>query len=108
MAELLLERGRISARCAKAQQDTIDTAAALTGASINQFVLQAALEKAEQVIERERRIAASGQDAAMIMAMLENPPEPNAALASLLQDYREKVENGQLHSSARLPPAPRS
>lgn len=102
MAETILERGRISARCAKAQQDTIDTAAALTGATMNQFVLQAALEKAEQVIERERRIAASAQDAAMIMALLENPPEPNAALASLLTNYREKVTNGELDTSARL------
>lgn len=103
MAELMLERGRISARCAKAQQETIDTAAAMTGATMNQFVLQAALEKAEQVIERERRIAASAQDAAMIMNLLENPPEPNAALATLLANYREKVSNGELHSSARLP-----
>jgi uncharacterized protein (DUF1778 family) len=80
MSELTLERGRISARCTKAQQARIDTAASLTGVTINQFVLQAALEKADWVIERGRRIALSVADAAMILEMLENPGKPNAEL----------------------------
>lgn len=96
MAEELLERGRISARCAKAQQDTIDTAATPAGTP---FGLQAAPEKEERVIEDERRIVVSERDAAIIMAMLENPPAPNPALASLLRDYRAKVDRGELQTS---------
>lgn len=101
MVESTMERGRISARCAKSQQEKIDTAAALSGATSNQFVLQAALEKAERVIERERAIFADPADAAMIMNLLENPPEPNAALSNLLENYKKKVKHGLIRSSAK-------
>lgn len=106
MSEQIFERGRISARCGKEQQERIDTAAALTGATMNQFVLQAALEKADWVIERERRISASAADLEMIMAQLENPPAPNAMLTALLANYQEKVNNGILDTSARRPATP--
>ncbi len=108
MSELTLERGRISARCAKEQQERIDAAAALTGATINQFVLQAALEKADLVIERERRIAVTEADAAMIMALLENPSAPNEKLAALLANYKEKVDNGTFRTNAGHPSASNS
>ena len=106
MSELTFERGRISARCAKEQQDRIDTAATLTGATINQFVLQAALEKADWVIDRERHLTVTALDAAMIMSMLENPPEPNEKLAALLENYRTKVNNGTLDTSVGHPSTP--
>lgn len=108
MSELTLERGRISARCGKEQQERIDAAAALTGATINQFVLQAALEKADLVIERERRIAVTEADAAMIMALLENPSAPNEKLAALLANYQEKVDNGTFRTNAGHPSASNS
>jgi uncharacterized protein (DUF1778 family) len=100
MAALKIERGRISLRCTKAQQERIATAATLTGATINQFVLQAALEKADLVIERERGIIVAEADAAMILALLENPPAPNEKLAALLASYKEKVDNGTLRTNA--------
>lgn len=106
MVGIVIERGRISARCAKEQQEKINTAAALSGATLNQFVLQASLEKAEQVIERERMIAVNAHDAAMIIDMLENPPEHNAALSDLLATYRKKVENGVIHSSVKSTSSP--
>lgn len=97
----VMERGRISARCAKEQQERIDTAAALSGATLNQFVLQAALEKAEWVIDRERMVSVGKEDTARIMEMLENPPPPNAALSRLLTDYKKKVDDGLIVSSVQ-------
>lgn len=93
------ERGRITARVAQPIVDKLQQAAELTGATINQFLVQAALEKAEHVIERERTIRLGLEDAQMLMNLLENPA-PNPALARALQRYQEKVKNGTLHSRA--------
>jgi uncharacterized protein (DUF1778 family) len=98
MSELTLERGQISAPCAKEQQELIDAAASLTGATINQFVLQAALEKANWVIEGEPGITLNEADAAMILEMLENPSRPNAALTKAFERYQTRVENGTLYN----------
>lgn len=49
-----LGRGRITARVPLAVQEILKTAATLTGATLNQFVVQAALREAERIIEQER------------------------------------------------------
>jgi uncharacterized protein (DUF1778 family) len=92
-------RGRITARAAQPIVDKLQQAADLTGATINQFLVQAALEKAEHIIARERSIRLDLEDAQMLMNLLENPV-PNPALARALQRYQEKVNNGTLHSRA--------
>ncbi len=102
----IMERGRISARCARAQQERIEAAAALCGATANQFVLQAALEKAERVIERERVIVADRDDAAMIMNLLENPPSLNAAMTGLLSTYKKKVADGRINTTVKSTGSP--
>ena len=58
------ERGRITARVPQNVQDTLQQAADLLGATLNQFVVQAALNEAQRVIERGRVIHLSGNDAA--------------------------------------------
>lgn len=92
-------RGRITARVAQPIVAKLQQAADLTGATINQFLVQAALEKAEYIIARERTIRLGLQDAHMLMTLLENPA-PNPALAGALQRYQEKVKNGTLRSGA--------
>jgi uncharacterized protein (DUF1778 family) len=61
---------------------------------LNQFVVQSALEKAERIFDRETTISLTRKDAAMLIAMLENPSKPNTALSKALERYRNKVENG--------------
>lgn len=48
--------------------------------SLAAFVADAAAKEAEQVIERERLIQLSRDDAEHVAALLENPPAPNDAL----------------------------
>jgi uncharacterized protein (DUF1778 family) len=60
--------------------DTLQEAADLTGATLNQFLVQAALEKAKQIIDREHTIGVSRRDAAALLDLLDNPKSPNAAL----------------------------
>lgn len=94
------ERGRISARVSGPVAEKLQEAADLTGATLNQFLVQAALEKAEMIIDREYLIRYSRQDAALMINLLENPRKPNAALKSAFQHYEQKVEDGTLIDSA--------
>lgn len=48
------ERGRIAARVPQAVRDTLQQAAELLGATLNQFVVQAALSEARRVIDAIR------------------------------------------------------
>lgn len=83
------ERGRVSARLPKAKQDRLAAAAELVGATVNQFMVQAALEKAELVIEHERLIRLSARDSRQLLAALDEPRPPNDRLAAALARHRE-------------------
>lgn len=87
------DRGRITARVSHPVVEKLQEAADLTGATVNQFLVQAALEKAEMIIDRERTIRFSREDAAMLINMLENPSKPNAALTSAFERYKNKAKN---------------
>lgn len=84
------ERGRITARVPQNVQDTLQQAADLLGATLNQFVVQAALNEAQRVIERGRVIHLSANDAAFLLNLLENPPAPNARLRQALRNYESR------------------
>lgn len=94
------ERGRITARVPLAVQEKLQEAADLVGATLNQFVVQSAIEKAERVIDRERMIALTERDAAMLIEMLESPPQRNEAFIKALDRYKNRVENGALRNTA--------
>lgn len=82
------ERGRITARVPQNVQDTLQQAADLLGAPLNQFIVQAALREAQRVIDRERVVPLSSHDAAFLLKLLERPAGPNAKLAAALRSYR--------------------
>lgn len=79
---------RIGARVPPAILRTLHQAADLTGATLNQFLVQAALKEAQSVIEREQRLQLSRQDAARLLELLENPPPPNQALTDAQTRYQ--------------------
>ncbi|MDR1710077.1 MAG: DUF1778 domain-containing protein [Candidatus Accumulibacter sp.] len=93
MTTATLERGRITARVPLAVQKTLETAASLTGATLNQFVVQTALREAERIIEQERVIRLSRRDTEAFLAALDRPPPPNAALKAVLEDYADKRDD---------------
>jgi uncharacterized protein (DUF1778 family) len=81
----------ITVRVPKNVQDTLQHAADLVGAPLNQFIVQAALREAQRVIDRERVIKLSRHDAVFLLKLLEKPTKPNARLAAALQDYRNRT-----------------
>jgi uncharacterized protein (DUF1778 family) len=91
-------RGRITARVPQGVQETLERAAELQGATLNQFVVQAALSEARRIIERDRVVHLSGTDAAFLLNLLEKPPAPNSRLRKAFQKYRKGTLNAR-HST---------
>ena len=60
------------------------------------------LERVNQINTSGHQITLSSRDAAMFIAMLENPPEPNAALVRALARSKSMIENGQLISNLEI------
>lgn len=76
----IVEKERITARISSSVAKTLNSAAALTGTTLNNFVVQAALEKAQKIVDRETTIPLSAADAAMLLDLLDAPPAPNRAM----------------------------
>lgn len=95
-------QGRITAIVSGPVMETLQQAAALTGATLSQFIVQAALEKAEMLNDPEHVILYSREDAAMLIEMLEKPGQPNAALLKAFERFKKRVDDGSLHIRPRL------
>jgi uncharacterized protein (DUF1778 family) len=87
------ERERITARVSSAVAETLNEAADLTGTTINNFIVQAALKEAQRVIDREKTISVSRNDAAMLLSLLDSPPATNSTLTRAFERFM-KVKYG--------------
>lgn len=79
---------RVSARVAPKVYETLSQAAQLTGATLNQFIVQSVYEKAQEVIENERFIRMTSRSASAFFKALEQPPEPTPKLRKAARQYR--------------------
>jgi len=89
MSQSLAEE-RIPARMPTAVYDRIVEAAQALGATLNQFLVQSALEKANEVLEKERTIKLSAHSAEALFNLMEQPPSPNANLKAAME-HREQA-----------------
>jgi uncharacterized protein (DUF1778 family) len=83
-----IENARVVARIPLAVKETLQKAADLSGATLNQFLVQAALKEADRVFETERTIVLSERDAQAVFDLLENPPTPNQQLLVAVDRHR--------------------
>jgi len=81
---------RIPARMPHDVYERIAEAAKTIGATLNQFIVQSALEKANGIIEQERTLHLSAQAAKTVFDLIENPPKPAGQLKKALQ-HRKKL-----------------
>lgn len=87
---------RVSARVNPKVYETLSRAAELTGATLNQFIVQSAYEKAQGIIEKERFIKITARSASAFFDALDRPPRPTARLRKVAKLYRASdnaVEN---------------
>ncbi len=88
-----IDRGRITARVPQQVQDTLELAASMVGATVNQFIVQTALREAERIIDQEKFIRLSTLDANNFFTAIDHPPPLNSTLLSTLQDYAERYND---------------
>jgi uncharacterized protein (DUF1778 family) len=70
-------------------------AAEISGATLNQFVVQSALEKANSVLKREQVLDLTFRDAEALFEAMENPPLPNELLIKAAENYKvDPVSSG--------------
>ena len=79
---------RVSARVTPEVYETLSQAAELTGATLNQFIVQSAYEKAQEVIEKERFIRMTSRSASTFFDALDHPPKPTPKLRKAATLYR--------------------
>jgi len=84
-----IKNERITARVSEQVKDTLATAANITGATLNQFLIQAALEKAEHIIEKDKIIHLRQKDSKVFFEAMENPPVPNNKLKKAFNTYKQ-------------------
>jgi uncharacterized protein (DUF1778 family) len=94
----IVDKERITARVSTAVAETLNEAAGLSGTTLSNFVVQAALKEAQRLIDRERTIFMSNKDTAMLLDLLDNPPAPNPALSRAFERFI-KVKYGAEGSS---------
>ncbi len=81
-------RKRITARVSDSVRVTLEQAAELLGATVNQFVVQTAYQEAQRVIERESIIRLSQKDARKVLSLLDSPPKPNKRLKDAVKRFK--------------------
>ncbi|MER2601134.1 MAG: DUF1778 domain-containing protein [Candidatus Competibacter phosphatis] len=87
------KQDRIGARVPHEVYETLCRAAELTGATVNQFLVQSALKEAQAIIEREEVIRLSPRDWSWLLDLLENPPKPNTKLKAAMERYQKAQRN---------------
>lgn len=93
MTTLTATQDRIAARVPREVYQTLRRAAELSGATVNQFLVQAALKEAQAVIEREDMIRLSPRDWDWLLPLLDKPPTPNARLRAAQARHRKLLSN---------------
>jgi uncharacterized protein (DUF1778 family) len=84
---------RITARLPRSTRSIIERAAAIYGASINQFIVQAAVERANEVLQSMETVKLSSRDAQVFMDALANPPKPNKKLIEAMRAHDRLIES---------------
>ena len=81
-------RKRTTARIPSAMRSTLEAAAELSGATVNQFIVPAAYQEAQRIVEREMIIRLSQRDARKVLSLLDAPPKPNRRLREAVAAFR--------------------
>ena len=103
MGSAIAKQDRIGARVPHDVYETLCRAAELTGATVNQFLVQSALKEAQVVIEREDVIRLSPRDWSWLLDLMENPPKPNTKLKAAMKFY-EKAKRDDAGNSFNWKP----
>lgn len=78
---------KIPAHMPRGVYERIVAASQTVGATVNQFLVQAALDRANDILERERTIALSLEAAEHLFELIDTPPAPNERLKRTMERH---------------------
>lgn len=87
--------GRFSARVPSHVYTMLTEAAELSGATLNQFLVQSAFEKAQLIIEQERVINMTREFSSIFFDAIEKPPAPGKKLKKAVKAYKRLKANAK-------------
>ncbi|HEY6227383.1 MAG TPA: DUF1778 domain-containing protein [Verrucomicrobiae bacterium] len=88
---MIPEKTRLTMRVPKRMRASLQDAAELSGATVNQFILQSAYKEAQRLLESESIIRLSWAQTRKLLELLDHPGKPNKHLRAALKDYRKNV-----------------
>ncbi len=84
------DNSRMSLRIPSEEKTILLRAAALKRTDLTDFVRQHSLKAAREIIEEAERLELSERDSLRVLALLENPPKPNAKLLTAAKSLRKR------------------
>ena len=95
MAQHTAQSSRMDLRIPQEVRAIIDHAASMEGRTRTDFVIAAALERAEHVIERRKLIRLTMQDQELLVASLleDRAEEPPQYVKDIAQEYADRVSS---------------
>ena len=82
---------RVSARVSPRVYETLSEASEIMGATLNQFLVQAAIEKANAIIEHENKIRLNKQSAEHLFELIEHPPKINPKMTKAMRKFKQDL-----------------
>lgn len=84
------DNSRMSLRIPPEEKTILLRAAALKRTDLTDFVRQHSLKAAREVIREAERLELSERDSLRVLALLENPPKPNAKLLAAAKSLQKR------------------
>jgi uncharacterized protein (DUF1778 family) len=82
---------RLEARVSSDQKTLFQRAAALSGRTLSEFVIDSTQEAAARIVQEHEIIRLSREEQLSFVSALLNPPEPGARLRKAVEAYRLKT-----------------
>lgn len=70
----------------------VENAALVSGITVTDFAISALANSADEVLEKHQSRKLSNSNRDLFLAMLENPPEPNAVLLKAVKNYKKQIK----------------
>ncbi len=84
------DNNRLALRIRSVDKAIIMRAVALAQTDMTEFILRTALREAQSVIEAHERVKLTERDSLRVLALLENPPLPNAKMRKAARGLPER------------------
>ena len=91
MPALAEQRTRLVARIPTRTRKTIQAAAELQGSTLNQFVTEAAHQKALELLDQASSIRLNSEQTRRVFDLLDRAPKPNRALLAAKAVHRRLI-----------------